>query len=70
VATGNSICNGQRVRLRVDAQGCRAGDTGRVLRVERRHGALGEVSLYWCEVWAGGAPRLAAFHPEEVEPSD
>ena len=59
---------GQRVRLRVDVQGFRAGDTGRVLRADRVPPAAGETPLYFCEIDTPEGARLAALYPEEIEP--
>jgi hypothetical protein len=59
---------GQRVRLRVDEQGFRAGDTGRVLSVARASSAAGEAPLYLCEIDTPEGTRLAALYPEEIEP--
>jgi hypothetical protein len=56
------------VRLRVDAQGLRAGDTGRVLRADRAPPAAGEALLYFCEIDTPEGKRLAALYPEEIEP--
>jgi hypothetical protein len=59
---------GQWVRLRVDVQGFRAGDTGRVLRADRVPPAAGETPLYFCEIDTPEGARLAALYPEEIEP--
>jgi hypothetical protein len=59
---------GQRVRLRVDEQGFRAGDTGRVLSVDPVPSAAGETPLYICEIDTPEGTRLAALYPEEIEP--
>ena len=59
---------GQRVRLRLDEQGFRAGDTGRVLRAYRVPPAPGQTPLYICEIDTPEGPRLAALYPEEIEP--
>ena len=59
---------GQRVRLRVDMQGFRAGDTGRVLRADRGPSAAGETVEYLCEIDTPEGGRLAALYPEEMEP--
>jgi hypothetical protein len=59
---------GQRVRLRVDAQGFRAGDTGRVLRADRGPSAAGGAPLYFCEIDTPAGGRLAALYAEEIEP--
>jgi hypothetical protein len=58
---------GQRVRLRVDVQGFRAGDTGRVIRADRAPPAAGETPLYFCEIDTPEGTRLAALYPEEIE---
>ena len=65
---GGPFHAGQRVRLRVDAQGFRAGDTGRVLRADRAPSAAGETPLYICEIDTPEGARLAALYPEEIEP--
>ena len=59
---------GQPVRLRVDVQGFRAGDTGRVLRADRGPSAAGETVVYLCEIDTPEGGRLAALYPEEMEP--
>jgi hypothetical protein len=59
---------GQRVRLRVDEQGFRAGDTGRVLHVDPGPPAAGGAPLYICEVDTPEGARLAALYAEEIEP--
>jgi hypothetical protein len=59
---------GQRVRLRVDVQGSRAGDTGRVLRADRAQSAAGGTVVYLCEIDTPQGTRLAALCPEEIEP--
>ena len=59
---------GQRVRLRVDVQGFRAGGTGRVIRVDRGPSAAGEAVVYFCEIDTPAGGRLAALYPEEIEP--
>jgi hypothetical protein len=56
------------VRLRVDVQGFRVGNTGRVLRVDRVPSAAGETLLYFCEIDTPEGARLAALYPEEIEP--
>ena len=58
---------GQRVRLRVDVQDFRTGDTGRVLHVDRAPPAAGEAPLYICEIDTPEGARLAALYPEEIE---
>jgi hypothetical protein len=65
---GGHFHAGQRVRVRVDVQGFRAGDTGRVPRADRAPAASGEDAVYFCEIDAPGGPRLAALYPEEIEP--
>jgi hypothetical protein len=57
-----------RLRLRVDAEGLRTGDTARVLRVDRAPATAGGALLYYCEVDTAGGPRLAALFPNEIEP--
>ena len=59
---------GQRVRLRVDEQGFRAGDTGRVIRADRGPSPAGETPVYFCEIDTPAGGRLAALYPEEIEP--
>jgi hypothetical protein len=61
---------GQRVqlRLRVDAEGLRAGDTARVIRADRAPATAGGALLYFCEIDTAGGPRLAALFPNEIEP--
>jgi hypothetical protein len=56
------------VRLRVDVQGLRAGDTGRVLRAFRAPSAAGETVVYFCEIDTPAGARLATLYPEEIEP--
>jgi hypothetical protein len=58
---------GQRVRLRRDTLGHRAGETGRVARVESRRQAGGRVVLYCCAMDAAARPGLAPFFPDEIE---
>ena len=65
---GGPFHAGQRVRLRVDVQGFRAGDTGRVLRADRAASAAGETLVYFCEIDTPAGKRLAALYPEEIEP--
>ena len=65
---GGPFHAGQRVRLRVDVQGFRAGDTGRMLRADRATSAAGETIVYFCEVDTPEGTRLAALYPEEIEP--
>jgi hypothetical protein len=65
---GDHFQAGQRVRVRVDVQGFRAGDTGRVLRVDRAPASWGEAALYFCEIDAPHGAGLAALYPEELEP--
>jgi hypothetical protein len=65
---GGPFHAGQRVRLRVDVQGSRAGDTGRVLRADRAPSAAGETLVYLCEIDTPQGTRLAALYPEEIEP--
>ena len=59
---------GQRVRLRVDVQALRAGDTGRVLRAFRAPSAAGDTIVYICEIDTPQGTRLATLYPEEMEP--
>ena len=59
---------GQRVRLRVDVHGFRAGDTGRVQRAFRAPSATGDTIVYFCEIDTPQGTRLAALSPEEMEP--
>ena len=59
---------GQRVRLRVDVQSFRAGDTGRVLRAFRAPSTAGGTIVYFCEIDTPQGTRLAALYPEEMEP--
>jgi hypothetical protein len=59
---------GQRVRLRVDVQGFRAGDTGRVLRAYPAPSAANGVPVYICEIDTPEGTRLAALYPKEIEP--
>ena len=59
---------GQRVRLRVDVQSFRAGDTGRVLRAFRAPSTAGGTIVYFCEIDTPEGARLAALYPEEIEP--
>jgi hypothetical protein len=55
------------VRLRVDAQRYRAGDTGRVALRDAASEGDGETPLYLCEMDCGGS-RYGAFYPDEIEP--
>ena len=66
---GGPFHAGQRVRLRVDVQGFRAGDTGRVLRAERAPSAAGETVVYFCEIDTPAGGRRAALYPEEMDPA-
>jgi hypothetical protein len=59
---------GQRVRLRMDALGHRAGDTGRVARVESRRESGARVVFYCCAMDGPVRHRLAPFFPDEIEP--
>ena len=59
---------GQRVRLRVDVQDFRAGDTGRVWWVDLAPSAADRAALYLCEIDTPEGARLAALYPEEIEP--
>ena len=59
---------GQRVRLRVDVQDFRAGDTGRVWWVELAPSAADGAPLYICGIDTPEGTRLAALYPEEIEP--
>ena len=65
---GGPFHAGQRVRLRVDVQGFRAGDTGRVLRAFRAPSTAGGTIVYFCEIDTPEGARLAALYPEEIEP--
>jgi hypothetical protein len=59
---------GQRVRFRVDVQGFRVGDTGRVIRVDRGPSAARETIVYVCEIDTPAGGRLAVLYPEDIEP--
>lgn len=59
---------GQRVRVRLDTLGHRAGETGRVARVESRRQPGSRVTLYYCAMDAAAGRRLAPFFPDEIEP--
>jgi hypothetical protein len=61
---------GQRVRLRMDALGHRAGETGRVARVESKRQSGARVVFYCCAMDAAAGRRLAPFFPDEIEPLD
>jgi len=62
-AVGEVFHAGQRVRLRLDTLGRRAGETGRVARVESRRQAGGRVALSCCAMDADAGRRLAPFSP-------
>jgi len=65
---GDHFQAGQRVRVRVDVQGIRAGDAGRVIRMDRAPASWGGAALYFCEIDAPDGAGLAALYPEELEP--
>jgi hypothetical protein len=69
-AVGEVIHAGQRVRLRVDALGFRAGQSGRVARVESRRRAGARVVLYFCAMEGAAGRPPAPLFPEEIEPLD
>ncbi|HZY83542.1 MAG TPA: hypothetical protein VFE78_01815 [Gemmataceae bacterium] len=66
---GSDLHAGQRVRLRADAPGFRAGQTGRVTKVDRVRAGGREVALYHCDMGtAGGGTRRGVFYADELEP--
>ena len=69
-AAGEGFYLGQRVRLKVDAQRYRAGDTGRVALLGPGPEGGPGTPLYLCEMDTREPFRFGAFYPDEIEPLD